>query len=149
MQSSLSMLLIENYWQSVAIEVWKVVLNFFIFELVAGQKFLCSEVIGKIMEKSNAALLKCCDVTWCVRRREKNWNLSHLFFILTAPIRSEVDDISLFIINFEDLSDPITGEPPIVVDEPEPLKLTKCKFFHEFSMSDFHVFLIKWKFYRS
>jgi hypothetical protein len=40
-----------------------------------------------------------------------------------APIRSEVDDISLFIINFEDLSNPIPVEE---IDEP---KLSKCKFF--------------------
>jgi hypothetical protein len=47
----------------------------------------------------------------------------------TAPIRSEVDDISLFIINFEDLSDPQTGEPPNPSsDDVEPLKLTKCKW---------------------
>ncbi|XP_070497645.1 voltage-gated inwardly rectifying potassium channel KCNH6 isoform X5 [Chironomus tepperi] len=40
-----------------------------------------------------------------------------------APIRSEADDISLFIINFEDLS----GDPPTETqpDEDEPLKLTK------------------------
>ncbi|XP_055631731.1 potassium voltage-gated channel subfamily H member 6 isoform X3 [Toxorhynchites rutilus septentrionalis] len=36
-----------------------------------------------------------------------------------APIRSEVDDISLFIINFEDLSNPISPEPI------EPVKLSK------------------------
>ncbi|KAL7049357.1 hypothetical protein ACKWTF_003664 [Chironomus riparius] len=40
-----------------------------------------------------------------------------------APIRSEADDISLFIINFEDLS----GDPPTETqpDEDEPTKLTK------------------------
>ncbi|XP_055530023.1 potassium voltage-gated channel subfamily H member 6 isoform X4 [Wyeomyia smithii] len=37
-----------------------------------------------------------------------------------APIRSEVDDISLFIINFEDLTNPTTPEPL------EPVKLSKC-----------------------
>lgn len=47
--------------------------------------------------------------------------------MLTAPIRSEVDDISLFIINFEDLSDPQPVELPLA-DEHEPLKLSKCKF---------------------
>ncbi|XP_055380012.1 uncharacterized protein LOC129611095 isoform X2 [Condylostylus longicornis] len=39
-----------------------------------------------------------------------------------APIRSEADDISLYIINFEDLSNPTTSEPPI--DEP-PGRLSK------------------------
>lgn len=43
-----------------------------------------------------------------------------------APIRSEVDDISLFIINFEDLTDPQTGVAT-TSEENEPLKLTKCK----------------------
>lgn len=42
-----------------------------------------------------------------------------------APIRSEADDISLFIINFEDLTDLQTGDA--VSEEIEPLKLTKCK----------------------
>lgn len=40
----------------------------------------------------------------------------------TAPIRSEVDDISLFIINFEDLSEGLLPS-----DELEPTKLSKCK----------------------
>ncbi|EAA04103.4 AGAP007709-PA [Anopheles gambiae str. PEST] len=39
-----------------------------------------------------------------------------------APIRSEVDDISLFIINFEDLSNPSNPEPI------EQVKLSKCKY---------------------
>jgi hypothetical protein len=45
----------------------------------------------------------------------------------SAPIRSEADDISLFIINFEDLS----GDPPTETqpDEDEPTKLTKCNKF--------------------
>lgn len=43
-----------------------------------------------------------------------------------APIRSEVDDISLFIINFEDLTDP---EAPDVF---EPEKLSKCKLKNRF-----------------
>jgi len=38
-----------------------------------------------------------------------------------APIRSDVDDISLFIINFEDLSNPTP------VEEVEEPKLSKCK----------------------
>lgn len=38
-----------------------------------------------------------------------------------APIRSEVDDISLFIINFEDLTNPTSPEPI------EPVKLSKRK----------------------
>ncbi|CRL03257.1 CLUMA_CG016517, isoform B [Clunio marinus] len=42
-----------------------------------------------------------------------------------APIRSEVDDISFFIINFEDLSDPQTGETASTTEENEPIKLTK------------------------
>lgn len=51
----------------------------------------------------------------------------HLNFS-TAPIRSEADDISLFIINFEDLSaDPQAGIPPD--EEGEPAKLSKCKTF--------------------
>lgn len=50
-----------------------------------------------------------------------------LALISAAPIRSEVDDISLFIINFEDLSDPQTLELPLT-EEHEPLKLSKCKF---------------------
>ena len=58
----------------------------------------------------------------------------------SAPIRSEADDISLFIINFEDLS----GDPPQETqpDEDEPAKqLTKCKnSFHEFSMTIFYRF---------
>lgn len=46
----------------------------------------------------------------------------------TAPIRSEVDDISLFIINFEDLSDPQMAEL-VPSEEQEPMKqLSKCKF---------------------
>lgn len=40
---------------------------------------------------------------------------------MIAPIRSEVDDISLFIINFEDLTNPTSPEPI------EPVKLSKCK----------------------
>lgn len=38
-----------------------------------------------------------------------------------APIRSEVDDISLYIINFEDLSHPQATEPPLAP------RLSKCK----------------------
>lgn len=38
-----------------------------------------------------------------------------------APIRSEVDDISLYIINFEDLSNPMPVEAPIAP------RLSKCK----------------------
>lgn len=37
-----------------------------------------------------------------------------------APIRSEVDDISLYIINFEDLTNPAPAEPLV------PTRLSKC-----------------------
>lgn len=38
-----------------------------------------------------------------------------------APIRSDVDDISLFIINFEDLTNPTPAEPLVE-------RLSKCKY---------------------
>lgn len=37
-----------------------------------------------------------------------------------APIRSEVDDISLYIINFEDLTNPTPAEPLVA-------RLSKCE----------------------
>lgn len=40
-----------------------------------------------------------------------------------APIRSEVDDISLYIINFEDLTNPTAAEPLVP-------RLSKCKCIH-------------------
>lgn len=40
-----------------------------------------------------------------------------------APIRSEVDDISLYIINFEDVTNPTTAEPLVP-------RLSKCKYGH-------------------
>lgn len=41
-----------------------------------------------------------------------------------APIRSEIDDISLFIINFEDLTNPAPAEPLVAA------RLSKCKLLH-------------------
>ncbi|CAO1308266.1 unnamed protein product [Diamesa hyperborea] len=69
-----------------------------------GAKFLCSEVIGKWDDERD-----CVDL-------QMELNLSSF----TAPIRSEVDDISLFIINFEDLSEGLLPS-----DELEPTKLSK------------------------
>lgn len=63
---------------------------------------------------------------FCVKFQNQNFFLSFagvkfLCSEVIAPIRSEVDDISLFIINFEDLTNPTTPEPI------EQVKLSKCR----------------------
>lgn len=44
---------------------------------------------------------------------------------MIAPVKSEVDDICLYIINFEDLSNPT----PFVEDSSANHRLSKCKYF--------------------
>lgn len=98
-------------------------------QLITGQKFLCSEVIGE--RKKNVILNSNStgDLQFPVNNITPTKKISisnvHLF---SAPIRSEVDDISLFIINFEDLTNPSLGESTSTDEPAEPLKLSRCKW---------------------
>jgi hypothetical protein len=60
-----------------------------------------------------------------------------------APVKSEVDDICLYIINFEDLT-----SPPSPVEQPDPAsRLSKCNDYKRFVLrgvyARFDVFSVR------
>lgn len=72
--------LIENNWQSMWREMLSIYMKLFLFS-ISGQKFLCSEVIGKkLLSKSSIVSLTWCQVTGTCRECQIT-NFNYFFII--------------------------------------------------------------------